>query len=48
MAAVFAQMGGDTISTGACRCLSRAHRVGQAATARVPNSRNMVDINAQS
>ena len=44
---VFAQVGGDAIGAGVGGHDCRAHRIGMVAAARVSNSRDMVDIDAE-
>ena len=47
VAAVLAQMGGDAVGAGLGGDDRRAHRIGMIAAARVPDGRDMVDIDAE-
>ena len=47
MAAVLAKMCGDSVRAGLCCHDRRAHRIGMIAAARVPDGRDMVDIDAE-
>ena len=47
VAPVLAQMGGDAVGAGFGGDDRRAHRVGVRAAARVPDGRDMVDIDAE-
>jgi hypothetical protein len=47
MAAVFAQMGGNSVAAHLRDNLSGAHRVGMFAAACVPDGRDMIDVDAE-
>jgi len=47
MAAVLAKMGGDPVCSGLCRNERRANRIGVIAAARVPDRRDVVDVDAE-
>ena len=47
VAAVLAQMGGDAVGAGLGRGERGAHRIGMVAAARVPDRRDMVDIDPE-
>ena len=47
VAPVLAQVGGDAVGAGRGGGMGRAHRVGMIAAARVPDGRDMVDIDAE-
>ena len=47
VAAVFAQVRGDPVGAGVGGDVRGAHRIGMIAAARVPDRRDMVDIDAE-
>ena len=47
VAAVFAEVRGDAVGAGLGSDDGRAHRIGMVAAARVPDGRDMIDIDAQ-
>ena len=47
MAPVLAQVGGDAVGAGIGDELRRAHRIGMVAAARVPDRRDVVDVDAE-
>ena len=47
MPAILAQMGGDPVAADAGHDLSRAHRIGMIAAARIADGRDVIDVHAE-